>query len=54
MRSQIGQIHISKNTGPKEDPELSSKAVKLMHRFTAEQVNAKMDEVEFAASKHTL
>jgi len=39
-------IHISKSQQPEEDPKLSSKAVKLMHRFTPEQVQAKMDEVE--------
>ncbi|KAK3354815.1 hypothetical protein B0H65DRAFT_544106 [Neurospora tetraspora] len=39
-------IHISKAQAPEEDPKLSSKAVKLMHRFTVEQVEAKMDQVE--------
>jgi len=33
-----------------ELPELSSKAKKLMHRFTAEQVKEVMDEVEKTAS----
>lgn len=39
-------IHISKSTSPSEDVTTASKAVKLMHRFTPEQVQAKMDEVE--------
>jgi hypothetical protein len=29
-----------------EDPKLSTKAVKLMHRFTVDEVMAKMDSVE--------
>ncbi|CAH0048039.1 unnamed protein product [Clonostachys solani] len=40
------QIHISKSTSPSEDVTTASKAVKLMHRFTPEQVQTKMDEVE--------
>ncbi|KAK4190504.1 hypothetical protein QBC35DRAFT_70215 [Podospora australis] len=39
-------IHISKVQQPEEDPKLSSEAVKLMHRFTVEEVEAKMDLVE--------
>ncbi|KAH6845257.1 hypothetical protein B0I37DRAFT_416801 [Chaetomium sp. MPI-CAGE-AT-0009] len=39
-------IHISKAQSPEEIPKLSSKAVKLMHRFTVEEVMAKMDTVE--------
>ncbi|CAH0001103.1 unnamed protein product [Clonostachys byssicola] len=39
-------IHISKSSSPSEDVSTASKAVKLMHRFTPEQVQAKMDEVE--------
>ncbi|KFH44494.1 Glutaredoxin-like protein [Hapsidospora chrysogenum ATCC 11550] len=39
-------IHISKADSPSEDVTTASKAVKLMHRFTPEQVEAKMDEVE--------
>ncbi|KAL2017552.1 hypothetical protein VTK56DRAFT_1986 [Thermocarpiscus australiensis] len=39
-------IHISQAQSPEEDPKLSSKAVKLMHRFTPEEVLAKMDAVE--------
>ncbi|CAH0019475.1 unnamed protein product [Clonostachys rhizophaga] len=42
----ISQIHISKSSSPSEDVTTASKAVKLMHRFTPEQVRAKMDEVE--------
>jgi hypothetical protein len=37
---------VSSSTTGEESPELASKAKKLMHRFTAEQVTAKMDEVE--------
>lgn len=40
------QIHISSAKDSEELPGLASKAKKLMHRFTAEQVRAKMDEVE--------
>ncbi|KAF4988666.1 hypothetical protein FGRMN_9633 [Fusarium graminum] len=39
-------IHISKATAPEEDPSRTGKAVKLMHRFTVEQVEAQMDKVE--------
>ncbi|KAK0753942.1 hypothetical protein B0T18DRAFT_434496 [Schizothecium vesticola] len=39
-------IHISKASAPVEDPSLSSKAVKLMHRFTQDEVLSKMDGVE--------
>ncbi|KAM7192026.1 hypothetical protein V8F33_008604 [Rhypophila sp. PSN 637] len=39
-------IHISKTQNPEEDPKLSSKAIKLMHRFTPEEVEAKMDAAE--------
>jgi hypothetical protein len=42
------QIHISKAQLPGEDPSKSSQAVKLMHRFTPEQVKAKMDLVDKA------
>jgi len=44
--AQKEQIHISKAQSPEEDPNLSSKAIKLMHRFTPEEVLAKMDAVE--------
>ncbi|KAK7419001.1 hypothetical protein QQZ08_011020 [Neonectria magnoliae] len=39
-------IHISKTTAPEEDPAKSGKAIKLMHRFTVEQVEAKMEKAE--------
>ncbi|KAK8048609.1 glutaredoxin domain-containing protein [Apiospora phragmitis] len=41
-------IHVSKATAPKEDPKSASKALKLMHRLTAEEVQAKMDAAEGA------
>ncbi|KAI0186061.1 hypothetical protein EV127DRAFT_188912 [Xylaria flabelliformis] len=41
-------IHISKSSAPEEQPQSVSEAVRLMHRFTAEQVQAKMDQVEKA------
>lgn len=40
------QIHISKATAPEEQPGQASSAVKLMHRFTVDEVNSKMDQVE--------
>jgi hypothetical protein len=40
------QIHIAKSSAPKEDVSTASKALKLMHRFTPEQVEAKMDQAE--------
>ncbi|KAK3394786.1 hypothetical protein B0H63DRAFT_555950 [Podospora didyma] len=40
------QIHISKAGEPAENPKLSSKAVKLMHRFSPDDVLAKMETVE--------
>ncbi|CAJ2512739.1 Uu.00g008580.m01.CDS01 [Anthostomella pinea] len=39
-------IHISKSSAPEEHPQSVSKAARIMHRFTAEQVKAKMDAVE--------
>ncbi|PSR92402.1 hypothetical protein BD289DRAFT_364577 [Coniella lustricola] len=39
-------IHISKADKPAEEPKLASQALKLMHRFTVEQITAKMDEAE--------
>lgn len=45
-QSWFKSIHVSSSTTGEESPELASKAKKLMHRFTAEQVTAKMDEVE--------
>ncbi|KAK6067583.1 glutaredoxin-like domain-containing protein [Seiridium cupressi] len=41
-------IHIDKAAAPEEQPKLASKAAKLMHRFTVEEVQAKMDNVEKA------
>lgn len=41
-------IHVSKSSSPEEHPQSASQAVKLMHRFTADQVKAKMDLVEKA------
>lgn len=40
------QIHISKAGDAEEEVSKAGKAVKLMHRFTPEQVQAKMDHVE--------
>ena len=40
------QIHVSRAELGAEDPAKASKAVKLMHRFTPDQVMAKMDAVE--------
>lgn len=37
---------MAKTTAPEEDPELSGKAKKLMHRFTTEEVLKKMEDVE--------
>ncbi|KAF4587836.1 glutaredoxin domain-containing protein [Ophiocordyceps camponoti-floridani] len=39
-------IHISKDTASPENVSTASKAIKLMHRFTPSQIEAKMDEVE--------
>ncbi|KAI3531738.1 glutaredoxin-like domain-containing protein [Colletotrichum paranaense] len=39
-------IHISKAEAPEEDVKLVGKAVKLMHRFDPDQIEAKMDQVE--------
>ncbi|KAL1864368.1 hypothetical protein VTK73DRAFT_5957 [Phialemonium thermophilum] len=39
-------IHISRASAPEEDPRQASKAVKLMHRFKPEDVEAKMRLVE--------
>ena len=41
-----GQIHIGKATSPEEQPDKASSAVKLMHRFTVDEVKSKMDQVE--------
>jgi hypothetical protein len=42
----IWQIHISRAILGEEKPELSSNVLKLMHRFSAEQVQEKMDIAE--------
>ncbi|CAK7270876.1 hypothetical protein SEPCBS57363_004326 [Sporothrix epigloea] len=41
-------IHISRTTAGEEDPQKASKAVKLMHRFSPDDVQAKMNAVEKA------
>lgn len=43
---RIKQIHISKAEAGEEDVNKTGKAIKLMHRFTMEQVEAKMDQSE--------
>lgn len=45
------QIHVSKADSPEEDPKLAPKALKLMHRFTPEQVKAIMDRAEKGSIK---
>lgn len=45
------QIHVSKAGSPEENPKLASQALKLMHRFTSEQVKATMDKVEKGLTK---
>jgi hypothetical protein len=40
------QIHVSRSKDGEETPDLSGKAIKLMHRFTEEQVKAQMDVAE--------
>lgn len=40
------QIHVQRFEMEGEDPRLAAKAVKLMHRFTEEEIKAKMDIVE--------
>ncbi|KAK5987296.1 Glutaredoxin-like protein [Cladobotryum mycophilum] len=42
----IPVIHISKAEAGEEEIGKVGKAIKLMHRFTSEQVEAKMDQVE--------
>ncbi|KHN93864.1 glutaredoxin domain-containing protein [Metarhizium album ARSEF 1941] len=42
----IPVIHISKVNAGEEEVHAAGKAVKLMHRFTPGQVEAKMDQVE--------
>ncbi|KAL7799143.1 hypothetical protein V8C37DRAFT_398966 [Trichoderma ceciliae] len=45
----IPVIHISRAEAGEEDISRTGKAVKLMHRFTTEQVEAKMNQVEAEA-----
>jgi glutaredoxin len=45
-KANSGEIHVANASSPEEDPELSGKAKKLMHRFSAEEVQKKMDNVE--------
>lgn len=40
------QIHVSKSSAPEEDPSVASRAAKLMHRFTEDEVESKMRHVE--------
>ncbi|TWU78428.1 hypothetical protein ED733_008831 [Metarhizium rileyi] len=42
----IPVIHVSKADTPEEQVKAAGEAAKLMHRFTIEQVEAKMDQVE--------
>lgn len=46
MLMKCKKIHIANASSPEEDPQKIGKAVKLMHRFTPDQVQAKMDQVE--------
>ncbi|ROW14706.1 hypothetical protein VPNG_03811 [Cytospora leucostoma] len=39
-------IHVNKASAPPEDPQLVTQALKLMHRFTPDQVKALMDKAE--------
>lgn len=40
------KIHVNRAEVGDEKPELSGIAKKLMHRFTAEEIEAKMDQAE--------
>lgn len=40
------QIHIAKADAVEEQVDTAYKVAKLMHRFTVEQVEQKMDQVE--------
>ena len=44
------QIHVSREGDGEEDPEKAMGACRMMHRFSAEEVLAKIDEVEAASS----
>ena len=51
MKGQLTkQIHINLSKMGEEQPAMSAKAKKLMHRFDPDQVQAKMDVVEAEAS----
>ncbi|KAJ1333841.1 glutaredoxin family protein [Microdochium nivale] len=39
-------IHVAKASNPEEHPQAASQAIKLMHRFTEDEVKAKMDAAE--------
>ncbi|KAL2110103.1 hypothetical protein VUR80DRAFT_1621 [Thermomyces stellatus] len=39
-------IHVSKASAPEEDPSTAGRAAKLMHRFTEDEVEAKVRDVE--------
>lgn len=45
-KANNGQIHVSNAGSPEEDPELSGKAKKLMHRFNTDDVQKKMNDAE--------
>ncbi|MBE3043939.1 hypothetical protein IMZ48_15470 [Candidatus Bathyarchaeota archaeon] len=40
------QIHVNRGSAPDEEPGVAARAAKLMHRFTEEEVEAKMRDVE--------
>ncbi|CEJ81722.1 Putative Glutaredoxin domain-containing protein [[Torrubiella] hemipterigena] len=42
----IPVIHFAKANSPEEDVAKAAKAIKLMHRFTPEQVEEKMDLID--------
>lgn len=42
----VPAIHVTQSDAPAEDPKAVSKAIKLMHRFSPEDIEAKMDQVE--------
>lgn len=46
----INQIHVSSSKKGDEVPEMASKAHKLMHRFTDDEIKAKMDAAEVESS----
>ena len=44
------QIHIRSSKEGEEIPDLAGKAIKLMHRFTEDEVKARMDVIEHQES----